>query len=95
MENVSALIVKGGSRRYPPAMAWITATTLDAKNVNLQTSQIAAVLDRVQGRPQEGSLIMFAAGATLEVRESPAQLLRSIDTGEHPENPSVSPREAW
>jgi hypothetical protein len=76
-------------------MAWISATTLDARNVNLQTSQIAAILDRVPREPREGSEIRFASGATLEVKESPAELLRSIETEEHPDNPPVSPREAW
>lgn len=28
-------------------MAWILATTLDNRHANLQTSQIAAILDRV------------------------------------------------
>lgn len=76
-------------------MGWILATTLDDRNVNLQTGQIAAILDRVSRQPQEGSEIRFASGATLEVKESPALLLRSIESEEHPENPPVSPREAW
>ena len=76
-------------------MGWISATTLDNRNVNLQTSQIAAILDRVPHEPREGSEIRFASGATLEVKESPAELLRYIETEEHPENPPVSPREAW
>ena len=76
-------------------MAWILATTLDNRHVNLHASQIAAILDRVQGAPQEGSEVLLASGARLEVRESPAQLLREIESGEHPENPSVSPDAAW
>jgi len=80
---------------YPSRMAWIIATTLDKRNANLHTSQIAAILARVPGKPQEGSQVLFAAGASLEVIESPAELLRSIESEEHPENPSVSAREAW
>lgn len=76
-------------------MAWITATTLDNRNVNLQTSQIAAILNRVPQQPQEGSEIRFASGTVLEVKESPALLLRSIESEEHPESPPVSAREAW
>ena len=76
-------------------MAWIPATTPDKRNVNLNTSQIAAILDRIPGRPQEGSQVLFGPGASLEVVESPAELLRSIDTEEHPENRPVPPREAW
>lgn len=76
-------------------MAWISATTLDNRNVTLHSSQIAAILDRVPGEPREGSEVMFAAGARLEVKESPAQLLREIDNEEHPENPPVSPDMAW
>ena len=76
-------------------MAWISATTLDGKNANLQVAQIAAILDRVKGDPREGSLVLLASGSTLEVKESPAELLRSVDSEEHPENPSVSPRDAW
>jgi hypothetical protein len=77
-------------------MSWIIATTLDDRNANLQTSQIAAILDRISKRPQEGSVIILAgSGEKLEVKESPAELLRSIDSEEHPENPSTSPREAW
>ena len=77
-------------------MAWISATTLDGRNANLQASQIAAILDRVAGRPQEGSVVFLTSGAPpLEVKESPAQLLRAIDSGEHPENPPVPPAEAW
>jgi hypothetical protein len=76
-------------------MAWITATTLDGRNANLHTSQIAAILDRVPREPREGSEILFGGGARLEVTESPAQLLRAIETEEHPENPPVSPANAW
>jgi hypothetical protein len=76
-------------------MAWISATTLDGRNANLHSAQISAILDRVAGEPREGSEIMFSAGGRLEVRESPAQLLREIETGEHPENPPVSPDAAW
>ena len=76
-------------------MAWITATTLDGKHANLHTPQIAVILDRVPGEPREGSEVMLAAGNRIEVRESPAQLLREIETGEHPENPPVSPDAAW
>jgi hypothetical protein len=77
-------------------MAWITATTLDDRNVNLQTSQIAAILDRVSKRPQEGSVIILAgSGETLEVKESPAELLRATDSEEHPENPSAQPGNVW
>ena len=76
-------------------MAWISATTLDGRNANLHSAQIAAILDRVQGEPRAGSEVLFAAGARLEVRESPAQLLREIETGEQPENPPVAPDVAW
>jgi hypothetical protein len=77
-------------------MAWITATTFDDRNVNLQTSQIAAILDRVSKRPQEGSVIILAgSGETLEVKESPAELLRATDSEEHPENPSAQPGNVW
>ena len=48
-------------------MAWISATTLDDRNANLQTSQIAAILDRVPKKPQEGSVVILATGETLEV----------------------------
>jgi ABC-type transport system involved in cytochrome c biogenesis ATPase subunit len=60
-------------------MAWITATTLDGRNANLNTSQIAAILDRVAGKPQEGSVVILTAGAPLELKESPAELLRATD----------------
>lgn len=76
-------------------MAWIIATTLDKKHANLHTNLIAAVLDRVAGSPQEGSEVLFASGARLEVTESPAELLRSIENEEHPENASPLPTEAW
>jgi hypothetical protein len=77
-------------------MAWITATTFDDRNVNLQISQIAAILDRVSKRPQEGSVIILAgSGETLEVKESPAELLRATDSEEHPENPSAQPGNVW
>jgi len=76
-------------------MAWITATTLDGRNANLQTTQIAVVLDRVPGRPQDGSVITLASGGTLEVSESPAELLRLIDNEESPQSPSASPSLAW
>jgi hypothetical protein len=77
-------------------MAWITATTFDDRNVNLQTSQVAAILDRVSKRPQDGSVIILAAsGETLEVKESPAELLRAADSEEHPENPSAQPGNVW
>jgi ABC-type transport system involved in cytochrome c biogenesis ATPase subunit len=76
-------------------MAWISATTLDDRNANLQTSQIAAILDRVPKKPQEGSVVILATGETLEVKESPAELLRSVDSEEHPENPSAQPGNVW
>jgi hypothetical protein len=76
-------------------MGWIIATTLDGKHANLQISQIAAILDRVKGEPQKGSVVMLASGSVLEVTESPAELLRSIESEEHPDNPPVSPRDAW
>lgn len=76
-------------------MAWISATTLDGRNANLHSSHIAAILDRVKGEPREGSEVLFASGAKLEFKESPAQLLREIENEEHPENPPVSPDAAW
>lgn len=76
-------------------MAWINATTLDGKNANFQIAQIAVILDRVKGNPGEGSVVLLASGTTLEVKESPAEMLRLIESEEHPENPSVSPRDAW
>lgn len=76
-------------------MAWIIATTLDKKHANLHTSQIAAILDRVPGKPQEGSEVLFAGGGRLEVTESPAELVRSIENEERPEDASPLPTEAW
>lgn len=76
-------------------MAWIITTTLDKRNVNLQSQHIAAILDRVAGSPEEGSEVILSSGKTLDVTESPAQLLRAIDSEEHPENPPVPPQEAW
>lgn len=72
-------------------MAWIVATTLDKKHANLNTRQIAAILDRVRGNPAEGSVVILASGDRIEVIESPAEILREIDTGEHPENPPARP----
>ncbi|HKI02073.1 MAG TPA: hypothetical protein VKK31_08840 [Thermoanaerobaculia bacterium] len=72
-------------------MSWITATTLEGKNANLQTQQIEAVIDRVKGSPGEGSLILLASGTTLEVTESPAELLRSIEE----ESPQGAAGPAW
>jgi hypothetical protein len=72
-------------------MAWIIATTFDDRHANFQTSQIAAILDRIPGKPQEGSVVILAAsGESMEVKESPAELLRSIENEEHPENPPAS-----
>ena len=76
-------------------MAWINATTLDGKNANFQIAQIAAILDRVKGDPGEGSVVLLASGTTLEVKESPAELLRSVESEEHPENPPASPGNVW
>ena len=77
-------------------MAWIIATTLDERHANLQTSQIAAILDRVPGKPQEGSVVILAgSGETLELKESPAELLRSAENEEHPENISAQPGNVW
>lgn len=76
-------------------MAWINATTLDGKNANFQVAQIAVILDRVKGNPGEGSVVLLASGSTLEVKESPAELLRSVESEEHPENPPVSPGNIW
>ncbi len=62
-------------------MAWITATTLDDRSANLQTQQIAAILERVPKRPQDGSVVILAGGGeVLEVKESPAELLRAADS---------------
>ena len=44
-------------------MAWISATTLDDRNANLNTSQIAAILARVPGKPQEGSVVILPPAA--------------------------------
>ena len=71
-------------------MAWISATTRSGRKANFQVSQIAAILERVEGEPREGSAVHFASGTVLEVKESPAELLRSVDTEEHPENPPVA-----
>ncbi len=76
-------------------MAWISATTLDGKNANLQIPQIAAILDRVKGNPGEGSVVLLASGSTLEVKESPAELLRAVESEEHPENAPASPGNIW
>jgi hypothetical protein len=75
-------------------MAWITATTLDGRNANLNTSQLAAILDRVPGKPQEGSVVILAAsGETLELKESPAELLRAVDA--ESEGASSLPAPSW
>lgn len=74
-------------------MAWIIATALDDREVNLQTQLIAAILPRLPGAPAQGSSVMLAAGNSLEVKESPAELLRLIDNEVHPENPPSSPGE--
>ena len=77
-------------------MAWILATTLDDRNANLHTSQIAAILDRVPGRPQDGSVVILAgSGESLECRESAAELLRSIENEERPGDTSAQPTQAW
>jgi hypothetical protein len=77
-------------------MAWITATTLDDRAANLQIQHIAAILERVPKRPQDGSVILLAGGGeTLEVKESPAELLRAADSEEHPENASAQPGNIW
>ena len=76
-------------------MAWIIATTLDKRHLNLQTGLIAAILERIPGSPAEGSEVVLASGRTFEVTESPAELLREIDHESHPENSPVSPGEAW
>lgn len=74
-------------------MPWIIATALDDREINLQSQLIAAIQARVPGSPDQGSEVLLAGGSPLEVKESPAQLLRMIDTGEHPENPPSSPDE--
>jgi hypothetical protein len=76
-------------------MAWIIATTLDDRHANLNTSQIAALLDRVPGRPQDGSVILLAGGERLECKESAAELLRSIENEERPGDISAQPTQAW
>ncbi|HEY0510880.1 MAG TPA: hypothetical protein VGH73_03190 [Thermoanaerobaculia bacterium] len=77
-------------------MAWIIATTLDGRNANLNISQIAAVLDRVPGKPQDGSVVILAAsGESLECKESPAELLRAIDAEDRPGDASAQPTQAW
>src|SRR4028118_803698 len=75
-------------------MSWIIATTLDDKHANFQTHLIAAIINRVAGAPQEGSVVILASGLTIETRESPAELLRAIDTEEHPENRPAPPGDA-
>jgi hypothetical protein len=77
-------------------MAWIIATTLDDRNANLQTSQIAAILDRVPGKPQEGSVVILAgSGESLECKESAAEILRSIENEERPGDTSAQPTNVW
>jgi hypothetical protein len=77
-------------------MAWILATTLDDRHANLNSHQIAAILDRVPGRPQEGSVVILAgSGESLECKESAAELLRSIESEEHPGDTSAQPTNAW
>jgi hypothetical protein len=76
-------------------MAWILATTLDDRHANLNTRQIAAILDRVPGRPQDGSVVLLAAGDSLECKESAAELLRSIENEERPGDTSAQPTQAW
>lgn len=77
-------------------MAWIIATTLDDRNANLQTSQIAAILDRVPGRPQEGSVVILAgSGESLECKESAAELLRAVENEERPGDTSAQPTNVW
>jgi hypothetical protein len=77
-------------------MAWILATTLDDRSANLNTSQIAAILDRVPGRAQDGSVIILAgSGGSLECKESAAELLRSIENEERPGDTSAQPMNVW
>jgi hypothetical protein len=77
-------------------MAWIIATTLDERHANLNTSQIAAILDRVPGRPQEGCVVILAGSCeSLECKESAAELLRSIENEEHPGDTSAQPTNIW
>lgn len=77
-------------------MAWILATTLDDRHANLNSRQIAAILDRVPGRPQDGSVVILAGSSeSLECKESAAELLRSIENEEHPGDTSAQPTQAW
>lgn len=77
-------------------MAWIIATTLDDRHANLNTFQIAAILDRVPGRPQDGSVIILAgSGESLDCKESAAELMRSIDNEERPGDTSAQPTNIW
>jgi hypothetical protein len=76
-------------------MAWIIATTLDDRHANFNTSQITALLDRVPGRPQDGSVVLLAGGESLECRESAAELLRSIENEERPGDASAQPTQVW
>jgi len=77
-------------------MAWILATTLDDRSANLNTSQIAAILDRVPGRAQDGSVVILAGGGeSLECKESAAELLRSIENEERPGDTSAQPPNIW
>ena len=74
-------------------MAWISATTIHKRRANLQSQTIAAILERVAGAPQEGSEVLFSTGLSLEVVESPAELLRAIETEE--QNAPGPPADAW
>jgi len=76
-------------------MAWILATTLDDRSANLNTAQIAAILDRVPGRAQDGSVVILAGGESLECKESAAELLRSIENEERPGDTSAQPPNIW
>lgn len=76
-------------------MAWISATTVHKRRANLQSRNIAAILERVPGTPQEGSEVLFATGVSLEVVESPAELLRAIENEERPDNAPAPPTDAW
>ena len=76
-------------------MAWINATTIHKRRANLQSRNIAAILERAPGVPQEGSEVLFSTGLSLEVVESPAELLRAIDAEERPENAPAPPADAW
>jgi hypothetical protein len=75
-------------------MSWIIATTPEGAEANLQTRQIAAILERVPKEPQQGSEIVLASGSRLSVRESPAELLRAIDSEERPGN-NAQPGNVW